>query len=49
MKNNMYNENERLQYKSVCTDMSDETAQEAINNLSNYLSRYYGKRVTFYL
>ena len=49
MKNNMYNENERLQYKSVCADMSDETAQEAINNLSNYLSRYYGKKVIILL
>ena len=49
MKNNMYNENERLQYKSVCADMGDETAQEAINNLSNYLSRYYGKKVIILL
>lgn len=29
--------------------MDDVTAQEAINNLSNYLSRYYGKKVIILL
>ena len=29
--------------------MDDETAQEALNNLSNYLSRYYGKKVIILL
>ena len=48
-KSDLYNENERLQYRSVCLEMSDETAQEAINNLSNYLYRYYGKKVIILL
>ena len=49
MKSDIYNENERLQYKSVCADMDEVTAQDAINNLSNYLSRYYGKNVIILL
>ena len=36
---------EKIQFKSVCPDMSDEIAQKAVNDLSNYLSRYYGKKV----
>ena len=40
---------EREQYKSVCVGMDDAVAQEAINNLSNYLSRYYGKKVIILL
>ena len=46
---NLYNENEKLQYKSIRVGMDDETAQEALNNLSNYLSRYYGKKVIILL
>ena len=49
MKSDLYNENERLQYKSVRVGMYDETAQEALNNLSHYLSRYYGKKVIILL
>ena len=49
MKSDLYNENERLQYKSVRVGMDDETAQEALNNLSHYLSRYYGKKVIILL
>ena len=49
MESNLYNENERAQYKSVCVGMDDAVAQEAINNLSNYLSRYYGKKVIILL
>ena len=49
MKSDLYNENERLQYKSVRVGMDDETAQDALNNLSNYLSRYYGKKVIILL
>ena len=41
MKSDLYNNNEKIQFKSVCPDMSDEIAQKAINDLSNYLSRYY--------
>lgn len=33
MKSDIYNENERYQYRSVCANMSDETAQEALKNL----------------
>jgi len=35
------NTNEKMQYQSVCVGMSDTVAQEALKNLSNYLSRYY--------
>ena len=49
MESTLYNENERAQYKSVCVGMDDAVAQEAINNLSNYLSRYYGKKVIILL
>ena len=49
MKSDLYNENEKLQYKSIRVGMDDETAQEALNNLSNYLSRYYGKKVIILL
>ncbi len=49
MKSDLYNQNERLQYKSVCAGMDDVTAQEAIASLSNYLSRYYGKNVIILL
>ena len=45
----LYNDNEKIQFKSVCPDMSDEIAQKAINDLSNYLSRYYGKKVIIIL
>lgn len=33
----------------ISNDMSDVTAQSAINELSNYLSRYYGKKVIILL
>ena len=49
MKSDLYNENEKLHYKSIRVGMDDETAQEALNNLSNYLSRYYGKKVIILL
>ena len=49
MKSDLYNDNEKIQFKSVCPDMSDEIAQKAINDLSNYLSRYYGKKVIIIL
>ena len=49
LKSNLYNANEIAQYQSVCADMSDEVAQEALNNLSNYLSRYYGKNTIILL
>ena len=49
MKSGIYNANEKMQYKSVCVGMSDTVAQEALKNLSNYLSRYYGKKVIILL
>ena len=49
LKSDLYNANEIAQYQSVCADMSDEVAQEALNNLSNYLSRYYGKNTIILL
>lgn len=49
LKSDLYNYNERAQYQSVCAGMSDEVAQEALNNLSNYLSRYYRKKVIILL
>ena len=49
MKSDLYNENEKLQYKSIRVGMDDETAQDALNNLSNYLRRYYGKKVIILL
>ena len=49
MKSDLYNENEKLQYKSIRVGMDYETAQDALNNLSNYLSRYYGKKVIILL
>ena len=41
--------NERKQFLSVGTDMDDVTAQDALKNLSDYLSRYYQKKVLIFL
>ena len=49
MKSGIYNANEKMQYQSVCVGLSDTVAQEALKNLSNYLSRYYGKKVIILL
>ena len=49
LKSDLYNYNERIQYQSVCTGMSDTVAQEALKNLSDYLNRYYGKKVIIFL
>ena len=40
---------EKNNVKGISEDMSDVTAQSAINELSNYLSRYYGKKVIILL
>mgnify|MGYP001462368624 CR=1 FL=1 len=40
---------EKKHIRELDYDMSDESAQEAINDLSNYLSRYYGKKVIILL
>ena len=49
MKSGIYNANEKMQYQSVGVGMSDTVAQDALKNLSNYLSRYYGKKVIILL
>ena len=41
--------NERKQFLSVSVDMDDVTAQDALKNLSDYLSRYYKKNVLILL
>ena len=40
---------EKNNLKNITYGMDSVTAQEAINNLSNYLSRYYGKKVIILL
>ena len=40
---------EKNNLKRISEDMSDVTAQSALNELSNYLSRYYGKKVSILL
>lgn len=40
---------EKNNVKRISEDMSDVTAQSAINELSNYMSRYYGKKVIILL
>ncbi len=39
------NENEKELYRKVSADMEDYIAADSLNTLSNYLMRYYGKRV----
>lgn len=39
------NENEKELYRKVSADMDDYIAADSLNMLSNYLMRYYGKRV----
>lgn len=41
--------NERKQFLSVSSDMDDVTAQDALKNLCDYLSRYYKKKVLILL
>lgn len=41
--------NERKQFLSVSADMDDVTAQDALKNLSDYLSRYHQKKVLILL
>lgn len=42
-------EMERRQFQAVSPEMSDTIAQDALQDLSNYLSRYYGKKVIILL
>ena len=41
--------NEKKKFMSVSADMDDVTAQDALKDLSHYLSRYYGKKVLILL
>ena len=42
-------EKEKISFKNIDCDMDDTAAQGAIKDLSNYLSRYYGKKVIILL
>ncbi|WP_456081230.1 AAA family ATPase [Mediterraneibacter sp.] len=42
---NLLNEKDRAYFDSVREDLSDDAAAVAVNYLSDYLSRYYGKKV----
>lgn len=43
------NENERELYHKVSADMEDYIAADSLNKLSNYLMRYYGRKVIVFL
>ncbi len=43
------NEREKGKYQKVSADMEDYIASDSLNNLSDYLSRYYGKKVILLL
>ena len=43
------NENEKESYRKVSADMEDYIAADSLNALSNYLMRYYGKKVIILL
>lgn len=43
------NENEKAFFRKVSVDMEDYIATDALNALSNYLMRYYGKKVIILL
>ncbi|MDE6606834.1 MAG: ATP-binding protein [Lachnospiraceae bacterium] len=43
------NENEKDYYRSISAEMEDYIAADSLNALSNYLMRYYGKRVIILL
>lgn len=43
------NEDEKKAYREISADMEDYLASEALSNLSDYLMRYYGKKVIILL
>lgn len=45
----LLNEKEKLFYQSVTADMSDNTAAVSLRALSDFLSRYYGKKTIIFL
>ena len=46
---NLLNENEKAMYRKVSADMEDYIASDSLKNLSDYLMRYYGKKVIILL
>ena len=49
LKGNLLNEKERDYYQKVTADMSDSIASVSLRSLSDFLSRYYGKKVILLL
>ena len=49
LEENLLNEKERAFWQEISTEMSDSTASDSLRSLSNYLSRYYKKRVLIFL
>ena len=45
LEGNFLNEDEKTAYRKVSVEMADYLASDSLNALSNYLSRYYGKKV----
>ena len=45
----LLNENEKVMYRKVSADMEDYVASDSLKNLSDYLMRYYGKKVIILL
>ena len=49
MKSDLFNESEKEDFRSISADMEDSQAAFSLKLLSNYLSRYYGKKVIILL
>ncbi len=49
LETDLLNENEKDMYRKVSADMEDYIASDSIKNLSDYLMRYYGKKVIILL
>lgn len=49
LKGNLLNEKEKAYYQEVCADMEDSVASVALRSLSDFLGRYYGKKVIILL
>ena len=49
LEGNVLNESEKKDFRSISTDMEDSQAAFSLKLLSNYLSRYYGKKVIILL
>ena len=49
LESGVLNEKEEKLYQEVNADMEDYLASEALSNLSDYLMRYYGKKVIILL